>query len=174
MASDTFPLDYYLGTLVRILDTVNYNDENYTHDERVANLKYAYSKAAKHFAQPHVQETLNVSPKRLAAALQTIVGMVVYAWVNVSQELMADLSIHYTYTLLLDDSKDKPAPTMQSWYQDLLRGREQQHGWWRLVNDHFPKLLNHYGPYCQMNLVRSTVDCKCTLLLYRTRAQEMY
>jgi trichodiene synthase len=155
-----FPLDYYLDTLVRLLDVVEYEDRNYTHDERISSLRYAYAKAADHFSQPHVVNTLKVPPKMLAAALKTIVGMVCFAWVKVSPQLQADLSIHYTYTLLLDDSREEPAPSMANWYGDLLQGNEQKHGWWRLVNDEFPNLLEHYGGYCQMNLVRSTIDCE--------------
>nr|UWK21989.1 trichodiene synthase [Trichoderma margaretense] len=155
---EKFPRATYLETMVRLLDTVSYNDENFTDEERVECLKYAYGKAGEHFAQPHVQETLKVPPKRMAAALKTIVGMCVYSWCSVSKEVMADLSIHYTYTLLLDDSREEPAGTMETWYEDLLNARPQAHGWWRLVNDFIPNVLRHYGGYCQMNIVRSTID----------------
>lgn len=155
-----FPYDYYLETLVRFLDVIDYEDTNYTDEQRVENLHYVYIKTAEHFAQPHQQATLKVSPKRLQASLQTIVGMVVYSWAKVSKELMADLSIHYTYTLLLDDSTDDPNLNMRSYYEDLLNGRQQKHPWWQLVNDHFPNVLSHFGPFCSLNLVRSTIDCK--------------
>lgn len=155
-----FPFDYYLDTLVRLLHLLEYEDRNYTHEERISSLRYAYAKAADHFSQPHVANTLKVPPKILAAALMTIVAMVCFAWVKVSPQLQADLSLHYTYVLLLDDSREQPAPSMANWYGDLLQGNEQKHGWWRLVNDEFPDLLEHYGGYCQMNLVRSTSDCE--------------
>ncbi|KAL5093615.1 Trichodiene synthase [Trichoderma cf. simile WF8] len=157
-SNQQFPWATYLETLVRLLDTVRYNDENFTDDERASYLKYAYSKAAEHFAQPHVQETLKVPPKRMAAGLKTIVRLVVYSWSHVSKELMADLTIFYTYTLLLDDSIEQPAGSMTNWYGDLLSARPQAHGWWRLVNDFIPNVLRHYGGYCQMNIVRSTID----------------
>ena len=160
MTEKTFPAECYLDTMVRFLDTISYNDTNYTHEERVRNLHYAYSKTAEHFAQPVQQRLIKASPKRLQASLQTIVAMVVYSWVRVSPEVMADLSIHYTYMLILDDSKDAPEPSMKTFYQDLLEGRPQQHPWWRMVNDLFPAVLRHYGPFCSLNLVRSTVDCK--------------
>ena len=160
MNGQAFPTHYYLDTLVRLLDTVKYQDNNYSHDERVKNLHYAYSKAAKHFAQPEQQDTLKVNPKRLQASLQTIVGMVVYSWTKVSPEVMADLSIHYTYTLVLDDTTNDPRPEMASFFEDLVQGRRQKHPWWRLVNDHFPNVLNHYGSFCALNLIRSTFDCK--------------
>lgn len=160
MTEKAFPIECYLETMVRFLDTINYHDTNYTYEERVNNLHYAYSKTAAHFAQPLQQSTLKVSPKRLQASLQTIVAMVVYSWAKVSPEVMADLSIHYTYMLILDDSTDDPDATMKSFYNDLLQGRPQAHPWWRLVNDQFPTVLKHYGPFCSLNLVRSTVDCE--------------
>lgn len=160
MAEKAFPTECYLETIVRFLDTISYNDTNYTHEERVRNLQYAYSKAAEHFAQPVQQRLIKASAKRLQASLQTIVAMVVYSWVRVSPEVMADLSIHYTYMLILDDSKDDPEVKMKTFYKDLLEGRPQQHPWWRMVNDQFPTVLRHYGPFCSLNLVRSTFDCK--------------
>nr|ABG73407.1 trichodiene synthase [Stachybotrys echinatus] len=155
---DEFPTEYFLGTAVRLLENVNYRDSNYTREERIENLHYAYNKAAAHFAQERQQKILKVSPKRLEASLRTIVGMVVYSWVKVSKELMADLSIHYTYTLILDDSQDDPFPTMVTYFDDLQAGREQKHPWWILVNEHFPNVLRHFGPFCSLNLIRSTLD----------------
>lgn len=164
-----FPRATYMEAMVRLLDTVSYNDENLTDAERVECLKYCYAKAAEHFAQPHVQEALKVPPKQLDAALKTIVGMCVYSWCRVSQELMADLSIYFTYALLLDDSREEPADTMATWYGDLLNAKPQAHGWWRLVNDFIPKVLRHYGGYCQMTIVRSTIDCKFTCFYFYLR-----
>ncbi|KAJ6484019.1 Trichodiene synthase-domain-containing protein [Mycena sanguinolenta] len=158
MSGKEFPTQYFLGLVVRLLDTVQYKDVNYTHEQRVANLQYAYSKAAMHFARPHVQEGLKVKPKKLEAALRTITGMVVYCWINASQELMAALTIHYTYTLLLDDNGDDPEPAMRNFFGDMMAGKEQKHQWWKLVNNHLPNVLQHYGPFCSLNIYRSTVD----------------
>nr|UWK20044.1 trichodiene synthase [Trichoderma gamsii] len=155
---EQFPRATYLQAMVHLLDTVSYKDENFADEERVSYLKNCYATAAEHFAQPHVQQALKVPPKRLDAALKTIVGMCVYSWCRVSQDVMADLSIHYTYTLLLDDSREEPADTMVTWYEDLLNAKPQAHSWWRLVNDFIPNVLRHYGGYCQMNIVRSTID----------------
>ena len=159
MSSDEFPTECYLDAVVRFLKVMKYDDNNYTQEERTRNLHYAYTKAANHFAQPKQQELIKASPKRLQASLQTIVAMVVYAWVRVDPEVMADLSIHYTYMLLLDDSKDEPDKTMETFYNDLLAGRPQKNHWWQMVNEQFPTLLEHYGPYCKLNLIRSTTDC---------------
>ncbi|KAI9902301.1 hypothetical protein N3K66_001653 [Trichothecium roseum] len=158
MSGQEFPFEYFLGTAVRLLEEIQYRDSNYTREERIENLHYAYTKAVNHFAQPHVQEILKPDPKKLQASLSTIVGMVVYGWVKVSKELMADLSIHYTYTLILDDSEDDPYTNMLTYYDDLQSGREQKHPWWKLVNDHFPNVLRHFGPFCSLNLIRSTLD----------------
>lgn len=164
IATEEFPTDFYLDAVVRFLKVINYDDKNYTHEERVRNLHYAYTKAARHFSQPKQQQLIKAKPKRLQASLQTIVAMVVYAWVCVDPEIMADLTIHYTYMLLLDDSDDHPEKTMETFYDDLLAGRPQQHPWWQMVNEQFPTLLQHYGPYCKLNLIRSTTDCKLSIL----------
>lgn len=160
MSKADFPTEYFVGTVVRLLDTIQHNDTNYTPEQRVRALRHAYSVAAEHFAQPHVYHGLKVkNPKKLEAALQTITGMVVYCWVNASPELMSALTIHYTYTLILDDCEDDPYPTM-GFFHDMVNGKPQQHPWWRLVNEHFPNVLDHYGPFCALNIYRSTVDCK--------------
>jgi trichodiene synthase len=159
MVKKSFPTRPFVDTVVRLLDTIKHKDTNYTHEQRVQNLHYAYTKAASHFAQPHVQAGIKVKPRKLQAALQTITGMVVYCWVNASQELMAALTIHYTYTLILDDSEDDPALAMGSFFNDMMNGQPQKHPWWKLVNEHFPQVLKHYGPFCGLNIYRSTVDC---------------
>ncbi|KAF7593961.1 hypothetical protein BBP40_010468 [Aspergillus hancockii] len=158
MSLKPFPKDYFVGTVVRLLDTIKYRDSNYTREQRIDNLHYAYAQAANHFAQPRVQETLKADPKRLEASLRTITGMTVYSWAKVSQQLMADLSTHYTYTLVLDDSTDDPHPQMQTFFDDMVNGRPQTHPWLQLVFEHFPNVLRHFGPYCSMYLIRSTVD----------------
>lgn len=117
----------FLGTVVRLLDTIKHNDTNYTQEQRIWKLQYAYDQAARHFAQPHIQNELEVKPKKLEAAIRTITGMVVYCWINASPELTSSLVIHYTYTLILDDSNDDPHPTMyvfQSLFYPLF-GRDR-------------------------------------------------
>lgn len=155
-----FPTDYFLNTAVRLLESICYRDSNYTREERIENLHYAYTKAAHHFAQDRQQRFLKVDPRRLEGSLRTIVAMVVYSWAKVTKELMADLSIHYTYTLILDDSEDDPHPQMLTYFDDLQSGNPQKHPWWVLVNEHFPNVLRHFGPFCSLNLIRSTLDCR--------------
>ncbi|PLB46472.1 trichodiene synthase [Aspergillus steynii IBT 23096] len=158
MLDKDFPVDYFVGTMVRLLDTIQHNDENYTHDERVKTLHYVYTQAASHFNQPCVRCTLDIRPQKLQAALETVTGMVVYSWVKASPGLMAALTVHYTYALFLDDGKDDPFPTMGSFFNDMADGKVQQNPWLRLVNGHFPNLLNRYGPFCALNIYRSTID----------------
>ncbi|KAI4723537.1 hypothetical protein E4T48_00002 [Aureobasidium sp. EXF-10727] len=153
-----FPLSTYLKTMVEFLDIIGYEDNNYTTGARKDALSFVYTKTAEHFAQPLQQRLLKVKPKKLQASIQTIVGMVVYSWARASHEVMADLSIHYTYTLLLDDSTDDPTLNMSSFFADLVVGNTQKHPWWKMVNAHMPEVLKHYGSFCSLNLVRSTLD----------------
>ncbi|KAI9043113.1 trichodiene synthase [Aspergillus affinis] len=164
MLEREFPAKDFVGTIVRLMDTIQHNDDNYTHTERIWHLHYAYTQAAAHFAQPSVRYTLNVKPSEVQAALETITGMVVYCWVKASPDLMAALTIHFTYTLILDDSKDNPFLNMGSFFNDMVEGKPQQHPWWRLVNRQFPNVLDRYGPFCSLNIYRSTVDCSYSVL----------
>jgi trichodiene synthase len=164
MADRQFPAESYIQVLTQFLDIINYNDTNYTPEQRIHILHYAYTKAAAHFAQPLQQTHIKASEKRLQASLQTIVAMVVYSWAKASPEVLADLSILYTYMLVLDDSKDDPEAAMETWCEDLLAGRPQKHPWWQMVNGELPTVLSHYGPFCALNMVRSITDCK---ILYR-------
>ena len=160
MNDRAFPIDCYVDALVRVFDKIQYRDSNYDRSERVKNLHYVYSEVAKHFAQPSQLDTLKINPKRVGVALQVSIMMVVYCWTKVSPEVMIVLAIHYTYAVLLDDSINDPHPEMASFFEDLVHGRQQKHPWLRLVNDHLPKVLDHYGSFCAFNIVRSTFDCE--------------
>ncbi|KAJ5273266.1 nonribosomal peptide synthase [Penicillium angulare] len=158
MSSEQFPTDFYIDSVVRFLDTVKFNDTNHTAEERIAKLRYAYTKAATHFSHPDRQKRIKTIPEHLQACLQSIVAMVVYSWATASEEVMADLSIHYTYIIVLDDIHSDPAEFMESFNCDLIAGMPQRHPWWQIVNEHFPQVLRHYGPYCGLNMVRLTTD----------------
>lgn len=160
MNGKAFPEGCYLDNIVRLLDTIKYQDNNSDRHERVKNLGYAYTEAAKHFAQPLHQEILKANPKRIEAALRTCVDIVVCCFIKLSPEQMANLSIYFAYTQILDDSSDDPYSDMAQFFEDLIHGNEQKHPWWRLVNAHFPKLLSHYGSFCALNMIRSTADCE--------------
>ncbi|CAI7642799.1 unnamed protein product [Penicillium palitans] len=159
MTSQGFPTDYYFNCVAKFLDTIQYNDTNYTPEERLAKLHYVYTKTAKHFARHDRQKNIKVSPSNLQHLLQAMVTMVVYSWATAAEMVMVDLSIHYTYMLILDDSHDEdPTESMKSFYNTMLAGLPQEHPWWQMVNSHFPQVLRHYGPYCGLNIVRSTTD----------------
>lgn len=158
MEDSEFPLEHYMGALVRFLDAIKYRDNNYDHDERVRRLQHVYSEIAKHFAQPIQRDTLKVDPKRLAVAMRTSVQLVVSCWVKVSPQVMVAISIYFVYIILLDDSNIDPGPDMGSFSQDLLDGNQQKHPFWRLMNDHLSNLLKHYGSFCGLTIIRSTFD----------------
>ena len=158
MNQSDFPLDLYVGALVRFLDSIEYHDDNYYHHERLKNLQHVYSETAKHFAQPLQQDTLKVHPKRLAATMRTGVQYAVYCYVKLSLPAMVGVSIANVYLALLDGSNDDPHPDMESFSEDLLRGNQQKHPFWRLMNDHLSNFLQHYGSFCGLNIMRSVLD----------------
>ncbi|CAI7669308.1 unnamed protein product [Penicillium crustosum] len=159
MTSQGFPTEYYFNCVVRFLDRIKYNDTNYTPEERLAKLHHVYTKTAKHFAHYNRQKHIKVSPTNLQPLVQAMVTMVVYSWATASEKVMVDLSIHYTYMLVLDHSHDdNPTDSMKSFYNTIMAGLPQEHPWWQMVNNHFPLVLRHYGPFCGLNMVRSTTD----------------
>lgn len=161
MNNSDFPLDGYIDMLVRFFDVVKYQDNNYTRSQRAKVLQYVYSETAKHFAQPQHQDTLKINPRKLERGIRTVVVMSVFCWPEASPEVVAALSIHWAYTIMLDDVTNDPQPEMAMFFEDLVLGRQQKHPWLRLIIDNLPKLLKHYGSFCAFNIVRSTLDCKC-------------
>ncbi|KAK8092386.1 uncharacterized protein PG998_014871 [Apiospora kogelbergensis] len=163
MDNDNFPI-VLVDAVTRFLDTIKYDDRNYKRDERICNLHHVYTNAAAYFAQPAQQQLIqarNTSPNSLQASLQTISAMIVSSWVHVDQDVMVDLTIHFTVIAMLDDdTTDQPAKTMGTFYEDLVQGNPQRHLWWQILNDHLPVLLRHYGPYCGLNIVRCTTNCE--------------
>lgn len=160
MNSPTFPKDYYVKSLVRLLDAIKYKDTNFTRDERVERLQYAYKQTAKHFAQPRIHAELKFDPKKLEAAIRTISLMVIDCWVALSKQEMADLTIYYTYALILDDSGPHLRQSVGIMMEDLAAGRRQKHPWLRQMNEHLVKVTSHYGPFCSLGIYRSTIDCR--------------
>lgn len=158
MNRPNFPLELYTRSLVKFLDTIDYHDDNYDHSERLHTLRHVYSETAKHFAQPVKQDGLTANPKKMAAVMQTGVQTVVYCWVKVPLDVMVAISIYFVYIILLDDSDDDPRSKMDSFSGDLLRGKEQKHPFWRLINEHLLDFLPHYGSFCGLAVIRSTFD----------------
>ncbi|CAJ2505053.1 Uu.00g124470.m01.CDS01 [Anthostomella pinea] len=163
MADASFPFNAYLTNVVQLLDAIQHKDTSYTHAERAHRLRHAYSAGAQHFAQSRVQAALatssTTSPQRLEAALRTTARMVVCAWVDINPDLQAVLTIFWTYQTVLDDATAAdPRSVMGTFVQDLVSGTEQKSPWWRLVNAYMPVLLEHYGPFCSLNIYRGVVD----------------
>lgn len=174
MSEQRFPIDYFVRTVVCLLDTIQYKDTNYTHEHRLRNLEYVYSEAEIHFAQPCVNDALKVEPKKLEAFLRTTTRTVVYSWVKTSPKQMAALTVYYTYTAILNDSEDSHYPEMNTFYDDMTRGRQQRHPWWRLVNKHLPNVLKHYRPFCRFNIYRSTLDYKSDPRVFVSPSHRFY
>ena len=158
MDNSAFPIDRYISSLVNFLDEIEYHDENFHPNDRLQHLQHVYAETAKHFAQPLQQETLKVSPTKLAAVMRTSVQLVVYCWTKVSPRVMVAISIYFVYIVFLDDSSIDPHPDMSSFSEDLLHGRDQKHPFWRLMNGHFSDFLCHYGSFCGFTIMRSTFD----------------
>ncbi|THY31790.1 hypothetical protein D6D01_02801 [Aureobasidium pullulans] len=149
-------MEPYVASLVRTLSQMGYTDTNYSSEERKLNLRHVYLKTTAHFTQPSA--SLGTDVKRMQAFIQTIARMMVYSYPKLPLDVMSDLSIYYTYTVMLDDCKQRTADTMQTLTVDLIHGSEQRHPWWQAVNQHLPSLLKHYGPFCSLTIFRSTLD----------------
>jgi hypothetical protein len=67
LGTEDFPTEFYLDAVVRFLKVMKYDDKNYTHEERVRNLHYAYTKAARHFSQPKQQQLIQAKPNTTAS-----------------------------------------------------------------------------------------------------------
>lgn len=129
--NEPFPSEHYLEVMVRLLDAVRYQDVNHTQEERQDIMHYVYTKTAEHFSSLSLQKKIQIEPSVLQAAINTIVPMVVYCWAKVSIEQMVDLSIQFTYMLLLDDSlADNRGAGMESFFEDLVENRPQRNAWW--------------------------------------------
>lgn len=129
--SEPFPSEHYLEVMVRLLDAVRYQDANYTQEERREILHHVYTKTAEHFSSPSLQKTIEIKPRVLQNGINTIVPMVVYCWAKVTIEQMVDLSIQFTFMVLLDDSlADDRGAGMESFFEDLVDNRPQRNAWW--------------------------------------------
>lgn len=160
LQTPAFPFDDYLAILVRLLETVQYSNANNDSQTRLQNLRYAYSEAVKHFSQPQHHVTSNVEPKLLQAILEMSATFSVFCYDKVSPQIMASLTIYLVYTIYMDDrSEADPLQEMAILCEDLLDGKQRKHPWWRLLNDHLTQILKHYGSFCSLTIIRSTIDC---------------
>ncbi|THW17596.1 hypothetical protein D6C89_07212 [Aureobasidium pullulans] len=149
-------MEPYVTSLIRMLSQMGYTDINYSSEDRRLNLRHVYLKTIAHFTQSSA--CLGTDVKRMQAFIQTIVRMMVYSYPKLPLDVMSDLSVYYTYTVILDDCKQRTADTMQTFTVDLIHGSEQRNPWWQAVNQHLPSLLKHYSPFCSLTIFRSTLD----------------
>ncbi|KAI0168707.1 trichodiene synthase [Pestalotiopsis sp. NC0098] len=158
MANKQFPLKEYVAALAEFLETIDYQDENFSHEQRVDTLRHVYYHTAKHFDQPIEQAELEVSPKRLQAVMRTSTLVTVYCWAKCPLEVMVGVSIYFVYIIMLDDSSKIPAAQMTTFCEDLIEGRVQKHPFWQRMNAHLTNFLHLYGGFCGMTIFRSTLD----------------
>lgn len=158
MNGKDFPMDVYVETLVKFLDTIQYDDNNYEDVERLAHLRYVYAETAQHFDQPLQRASITIKPAHLQAAMRTAVLLVVYCWTEVSLEVKAAISIYFVHIVILDDSTINPRTGMATFCNDLIEGKRQKHPFWVLMNAHLVKFLTHYEGFCALAIMRSTFD----------------
>ncbi|PHH79274.1 hypothetical protein CDD80_5269 [Ophiocordyceps camponoti-rufipedis] len=159
MSLEPFPANDFKRIVVDLLDKIQYNDTNYdTREERGSVLRSVYTEAVKHFAQPHVQKTLNKKVDTIDRVLRSTACVIVCCWTRASSELKAVLTIYYTYILIFDDAQEDLRPSMQGLLEDMVVGRPQGYPWLKLVNDQFLNVMKYYGPFCSLGIYRGTFD----------------
>lgn len=163
MSDPTFPLDFYVTSLVQVFDAIHYQDNNYDGDERVKKLRDAHLETAKHFAHPPQQELLRlmkVGSTQLAGALRTAVIITTYGYPDVPLGPTVGLTIYLTYCIFLDDTGQDFQLEKTSFIENLIGGKPQSDPWWQLMIAHLPNFIKFYGEFCTLNIVRSTMDCE--------------
>ncbi|KAJ5160939.1 Trichodiene synthase [Penicillium canariense] len=158
MTGNQFPIEKYIAALAKFLDTIDYHDENFSHEQRLESLRYVYSQTAKHFDQPVEQAALNVSSKRLQAVMRTSTLVTVYCWAKCPLDVMVGVSVYFVYIIMLDDSSEIPSAQMKTFCEDLIKGRPQKHLFWQRMNAHLTNFLRYYGGFCSITIFRSTLD----------------
>ncbi|KAK6207360.1 hypothetical protein LQW54_007187 [Pestalotiopsis sp. IQ-011] len=158
MADKQFPMKEYVAALAEFLETIDYQDENYSHEQHVNTLRHVYYHTAKHFDEPIEKAALEVEPKRLQAIMRTSTLVTVYCWAKCPLDVMVGVAIYSVYIVMLDDSSMIPAEQMTTFCEDLIKGRAQKHPFWQRMNAHLTNFLGLYGRFCAMTILRSTLD----------------
>ncbi|RLL98063.1 hypothetical protein CFD26_103397 [Aspergillus turcosus] len=158
MTGNQFPLNEYITALAKFLETIDYQDENFSHEQRVKSLRYVYYHTAKHFDQPVEKAALKVSAKRLQAVMRTSTLVTVYCWAKCPLDVMVGVSVYFVYIIMLDDSSDLPSAQMGTFCEDLIKGKPQKHIFWQRMNAHLTNFLRYYGGFCGITIFRSTLD----------------
>ncbi|KAG8528567.1 uncharacterized protein KY384_006739 [Bacidia gigantensis] len=149
--------DATLSGIVKFLDKLEYQDDNFANrNARLETLNLVWKSTAEHFENLIRAEKIRVAPKLVYKAIQPSVRGNVYSLGNLSIPLLVDLSIYWTFFFIneLGGFKD---PSMETFLPDLLSGAEQRSEFWFLMNEHLPRLLSHYGPFCGLTIFRSTL-----------------
>lgn len=160
MTPPNFPLAQFCRSIVRFLDAIRYDDSNLTREERISGLREVHSKTAEYFSQPLPRETLkDAHPARIATVCRTNSSFVVCCFPYVPRSVQVDISIWMSIINVHDDEiSDDPAAHTANLWTDLLAGRPLSHPFWKLIQEHMPRLLAHFGSFCAFNIMRSTID----------------
>ena len=169
MSEQSGPTKTLLHNIVHLLDAIQYKFTNYTREEQIQAFQYAYGEAVKHFFQPHIFQTFNVPPEQLKSILKTATNIVVDCWSKVPREVLSAVTIHHCYNIILDDIEEDPHLLMTGFLSNMSGGKPPKHPWLRLAQDHLVHLTKYYGPYCALNIYRSTIDCKSSMKLCKQR-----
>ncbi|WAO96891.1 Trichodiene synthase [Fusarium falciforme] len=148
----------FISALNRYFDTIQYHDDIYDHETRVATLRHIYAETAKYFDQPKQRAAIKAQPTRFKAIMRTSSQVVVYYWPKCSLDVMVAVSVYFVHIVLLDDSTNNPSPLMLTFGNDLIKSEPQKHPFWSLMNAHLSKFLSYYGGLCSLAILRSTFD----------------
>ena len=157
---DAFPMSLYLESVAHLLKSAKYEDNNYKREEREMTLRHTYRETAKHFLQKIQQGDLDMSLEHLEPRLASCVAYAINCNPLVPADVKVTLAIYFTYTMLYDDRNKKSDPMMESFYEDLIQGKEQKNPMCRLMNEHLIDVVKHYGGFCASNIIRGTFDCR--------------
>jgi trichodiene synthase len=134
MAVPNFPTAHFCKSIVRSLDTIEYDDFNLMREERILALREVHSKTAEYFAQLLPRETLkDVHPARIATVCRTVLHLVVYFWPYVPHEVQVYVTIWQSIINVLDDELSAdPAANTSTLLTDMLAGQPPRQPFWKL------------------------------------------
>lgn len=149
----------YVRNIHDMLVQMDRGSPDYSSETCQCDFHHVYLQTATHFAQPSY--ALAVGTRTLQRIIQSMVRFVSYCWPRHSSEVKTDLCILFVHCGILDDwCKDNLTEGMQDFSKDMINGSEQKSAWWQAVNKHLLSFLEHYGPFCSLNIFRGTLDCE--------------
>lgn len=153
----SFPKAQFCNPITRrFLDTIEYDDNNLTREERISGLREVHAKTADYFTQPLPREALeDIHPVRTPTVCHTISSLVVYCWPYVPRDVRADVTIWMSIINVLDDeTSSDPASNTPTLLTDMLAGRPPSYPFRKPMQAHLPTLLAHFGSFCGFKIVR--------------------